>query len=194
MTEVECIRYYRKVYLQNFGEERRLRPMTSVPADIDVARQFLDWCRQELLDPAAFIDLRFRQLRQRNSYPRFTALRAPALVLEGRRASSRTAAAATQVPTDAQLIRDLSYNLPSQETVRESYARTGKPELCRLNEFSGGFDPRSRFCTQCRIGSECAGALAQRHGFDVSALRSGDLHRLPLEVRKALRNWSGGIR
>lgn len=201
MDEKELIRHYRDVYRKYSGEERRVSPHERSVADVAAARRFLAWCADRRVDPAAFVELRFSQMSiktfswrqpgQPFRFPRFNGLRSEALVPLAQRSEAQAALSAQVVPIEVQRVRDLSYLLDSSEMVRRRNA--GQPQLCMLDPASGGFDPRSAHCPRCPLARECARRLAQREGFDVGALRGGDIHRLPAAVRKALRNWNGRV-
>lgn len=202
MNEDQLISHYRAVYAAFTGRPRGLRPSSQVPADARAARAFLDWCAERgVPDIADFVRLRFEEVARagrfaheafgRDATPRFGSLASESVLALVMRRGAQAAAAATQRDQRVQHIRDLSYLLSSHEAVRRNNAQ--RPELCLSDELSGGFDPRSRYCPSCSVAGACSLRQNAREGFDVAALRGGDLHRLPLEVRKVLRGWDGGV-
>jgi hypothetical protein len=189
----EVIQRYVTRYLDR-QKRRPHRPHPRVPEDQAVARKFLAWCDEKLVDPLQLIDLRFEHLwRERKACPRFNSLRSERLVHLARRTEASVAAASTQVEVFDQTVRDLTLVLPGQEQVRRRYYFQQQQELCLENGMSGGYEPRSHFCPNCPQAATCASRLNEKWGFDVVALRSGKLGAVPAAVRKALRGWDGRV-
>lgn len=193
MNEGQLIQLYREVYAKRAGTPRLLTPDARRDKDCATARKFLDWCSEHgVLEHARYLEVRFAEVAKKGSYPRFSGLASESALDRYARLGAQAAIAATAVAPQAQRLRELSYLLDSQEAVRRGYPRERR-WACRSDALSGGFDPRSVHCRDCPEAAACADDLRQREGFDVSALRAGDLHRLPPELRALLRGWRGGV-
>ncbi len=193
MTPTEVIAQYRTQSFKRRKREPR-NPQRSNPADVQVARAFLKWCDDQLVDPAAFIDFRFAQLWEHHRrVPGFRQLRSPAIVPFAQRQEASDVAAKGLMPVFDQTVRDLTHILPGHEQVRRRYYLRQAQPLCEQNHMAGGYDPRSHFCPTCPRAASCSQQLNQKWGFNVVALRSGRLGDVPAAVQKALRGWDGSI-
>lgn len=185
------------VYGDHFFERKRRRPHTLSPRhppSVEIAKRFLAWCSEHMVDYEEMIDLRFTHLwKLKRQCPQFNALRAPSLLPFARKQEASKEAAALQVVTFDQTVRDLTYMTPTHEQVRQRYFMQQQAILCKQNTAGGGYDPRSRYCPHCPQAFACAQRLNKKWGFDVTALRAGKLHLLPAPVRKVLRGWDGRI-
>jgi hypothetical protein len=109
--------------------------------------------------------------------------------IEGERIAE--ASYARRVATDDQLgmqVKALAADpIPGQEAFKRRHTAQGLSEVCLARiQHSGGYHPVSAWCQQCSCAVRCAARLNQEHGFDVVALRSGELRRLPVQIASAL--------
>ena len=155
--------------------------------DVSIALAFIRWCNEhDVSDAKLWIWLRFKLMKQ--GHPSFASLCSKALLPVYRRTLARGAREKVVMQrgkgADVRALVDCS---PAQETVRERYRASGKVDLCVLQpSLSGGYHPHSSTCLLCARATECAQRLNAKHGFDVVALRLGEIAALPERVRRAV--------
>lgn len=173
------------------------RPQQSNAHDVAHARKFLEWCTLRRVDPMLIIELRFAQVAHvsaaKKRGPRLSDMRVENLVRFAQRAEASAAAESTQSETFQQAVRDLTLRPANHEQVRREYYFRQEQALCAENPLGGGYEPRSHFCPSCPQRDACGAKLNEKWGFDVVALRTGRVERLPAAVQKALRGWCGGV-
>jgi len=183
-------------YLTEFKQRKGYtpkRPARGVTADLRIAEALIAWCADRQVDPCAVVSERFSVLWfARGVCPQFNALRSDGVVHAARVREASTCAARTLTDPFRQAVRDLLCVVPGQDQVRRRYLLEGKPGLCESNPHSGGYDSRSAYCRACPNAVPCAQALRDKWGFDVPALRAGNLAGLPPVVIKALRGNADG--
>jgi len=179
------------------------RPAPTVPEDRVVAEDFLRWAAKNDIDPLYWITEYIAwAARTKSKVPAFRALRADNAIAAHRiherawreQCESRRAAA-SMLSREVQRIVDLSLFVSSQEDVRKRYLRVERrPEMCRVSwEYSGGFDPRSKYCPQCPQAIGCSQAMNERYQFNVVALRLRNFDQLPAAVARIAREYVGRL-
>jgi hypothetical protein len=78
----------------------------------------------------------------------------------------------TEQPFDPN--RDLSH---ASELLKQRLIDTGQVAECmgRMNADTFGYHPKSAVCARCPVAVECEGRLSRLVGFDIQALRRGEL-------------------
>lgn len=156
---------------------------------------FAAWCKnQGIEDVEGFLEFRMKCAEHSKWVPKTSQLRSNKIAEQWRNWKAgevaqerieqqhmRQAGSAQQ-----QQLQALRLLTPNQELVKARYAQSGKPQLCVLNETSGGYHPESRYCPACPMALQCAGRLHQQHGFDVVSLRANRLHALPKSLVQTL--------
>ena len=189
-TVEEVILHYRHCVL---AASQRLfrRPDVHDPQDVAIAREYMRWCAGHEIDPLFYITTRLSNVWHTKKFiVQFRSLRCESCVkphkdreYQWRLSQASARAASTQESAPSQLVRDLALFVPNHEQVRSRYYREQHPALCRASaQYSGGYDPRSRFCPSCPEAAACANELKQRWGFDVVALRTGRFDQLPASI------------
>lgn len=121
------------------------------------AKGYLTWCRNNGVDPLLFIEDRMILSRDpRHPFPPLGRL--PSRVsleqhlghgLARAQGNRRVGAVLPVIQTSEKRIR------PHQEKFKSFYAE-GKSELCaRYQQYTGGFNPMSRWCGQCTVQASC---------------------------------------
>jgi hypothetical protein len=191
VTAQQIILRYREMAVHKLHKAVH-RPSPTRPDDLHTAREYLSWCRQHSVDPLLLMDMLSATVGP-NRLPWFSRMRQDKFIVPAQYKQASDAAAARTTEPFVQAVRELKLFQRGHEQVRGRYVSEGRQALCLTNTFSGGYDPRSEFCPRCPHADACRQQLHKKFGFDVSALRAGQLHQVPEEVRKALRGWDGGL-
>jgi hypothetical protein len=157
---------------------------------------FLDWCGDRaIVDPAGYMRERFRQMflaSRRRGVPRITQLASDALAakwsgwIEGERIADLSYA--RRMAGDDSYALHVKSLAAKPHVTKESFKRrlAQVPDACFSQlRHSGGYHPDSTWCRRCACAVRCAAALNTEHGFDVVALRSGQVNELPARVASA---------
>lgn len=76
----------------------------------------------------------------------------------------------------------------AEELKRKWVVRLNNPEACLEDmENTYGYHPQSLVCARCPLAAQCAAALQQKVGYDIQALRRGDM-----TAKQAMRIAHGG--
>lgn len=159
------------------------------------AERFAKWCDEKKVDPTAFMRSRFDAAPE-GKHPGLASLRSE-VALE----KWHTYREGMQLEGDHydRLVRDLDTPLrskvrrllfpalPAMELLRADYVARDRAWVCLNESQIGGYDPRSRTCPSCPIRHHCLAHVSQEAGFDVGALRTGELQRLPADVAQTAR-------
>jgi hypothetical protein len=156
---------------------------------------FLKWCRaQQIEDPLAFLDYRFRCADHTGYVPHVHQLRSNRLAslwrewqegehLEEKRGETLERRAGSHLE---QQVASLKILTAGHEAFKAPYAQSGQPDFCLAQiDISGGYHPESRFCPSCPRALACAVQLHRAYGFDVVSLRAGRIWALPREIAAA---------
>lgn len=192
MVRVEDVIDHYKHVVSAHTKRVPYRPSISVPEDRATGEAFLRWAQQHDIDPnywitdyVAFVHRTyrrcppFRSLRSEKALPAYLARER---AWREKRESKRNAASMRAL--DAQRVVDLSLCVRSQEDVRRRYLQVEqRPDACRMSmEYSGGYDPRSKYCPQCPQAIVCSRQMNDRYRFNVVALRTGAYEELPADI------------
>ena len=190
----QLIKQYRELVWE-FRKREYPHPTARDAKDRQLATAYLKWCGTHDADAMAFLRNRFEYLNATfKQIPLFGRLcsdkqlevwkKGPEWRALSKRASD--AAAATQDPAFVQTIRDLTFLLPGHEQFRQRHILNGLTYDCMNNpQYSGGYHPKSKFCTNCPHGIECNAEINGRWNFNVAALRSQRYDLIPDAVAKA---------
>ena len=158
-------------------------------------KDYLDWCAARDVPPLLFMEKRFEAMYRashRMAIPRSNQLKSEKLAaVWGRVESTHYAQQQSDrlhealSPWQVQVIRDLySQPTPQQENVKRK--NSANPDGClALFRYSGGYHPKSGWCSQCTNQATCAQQLRAVYGFDVVALREGRFAQLPNHILHA---------
>lgn len=140
----------------------------------------VDWCREKGLDPRLWLFALFRARRWTYA-PQLTpgSMMSENLLKKYERVIERGALdgyrlykEGTKTGLDPNV--DL---IPGAEAKKRAWQQSGQSEMCLLMVQSDtyGFHPKSRWCQQCPLQSECQIKLQNSVDFDIQALRRGEL-------------------
>jgi hypothetical protein len=197
----EVIKSYREL-IWKYRRREYPHPNVRDANDRQVAQAYLRWCDGHEADALAFLRKSFDYLNDKfKRSPRFNrGLHSEKQMavwkngMEWRTLSTEASevAARTQDATFSQTIRDLTFLLPGHEQFRRRHLLNGQSSVCMTQpQYSGGYHPKSRFCTGCPHAIECSGESNGRWNFNVTALREGRLDLVPSAVAKAAQEISG---
>ena len=159
-----------------------------------------DWCSKRDIDPRGWLHYLF-EIRHWAFAPRQNQLISPkrvaefkarskpnrSLLLQQSRQRERQEAAVDDGRVfDAR--RDLSH---SAEALKVYFSRLGQHGRCMaaMESETYGYHPLSRVCPTCPIGAACEAQLRAKTGFDIQALRRGEL---TLQQAATLGAYHGG--
>jgi len=192
-TAEDVIReYYR--YL-SIIERRQYKP-PEFPSQrlLDHAAAYLRWCEAKAVrEPELF--LRFRLDTSRAARFRLAMRLLPSDKQAARwhlsagshyRVKGWTARQHEGIRPGVDHIKALRPLIPAMEAYQYYHAVEGRQDACMATpEHSGGFHPKSRICPSCPKAIACSNAQNQREGFDVAALRRGEVWALPKAIASA---------
>jgi hypothetical protein len=166
--------------------------------DAAAMETFLQWCQgKDIDDPAGYMAERFRSVylaSRRKAVPRITQLANDMLAkrwtgwIEGERIAATSYT--KRVAQDDQFALVVKSLAAAPHVTKESFKRRlageGAEACMTMVHESGGYHPKSGWCQQCACAVRCAARVNEEHGFDVVALRSGALDKVPARVASAL--------
>lgn len=178
--------YYRQ-HTTYFRAQRERRPyfspLKATPARLKVLEEMAVWCVGRGIDPREWLYSLFAvrhwrfppllessHLQSEKHLPRFQAIED--YDLYRRRLYETESPAARQRRFDPN--RDLSH---TAELAKTQYLRTGGPGQCMavMAEETLGYHPESGVCRICSGARQCADLLVRTVGFDILALRRGEI-------------------
>lgn len=194
-TVEQAVTHYYEIKRQHHRAPRATRP----ERDQQQMQAFLCWCTEhQIQDPLGYMTERMEMVwrgSRKRSLPRIEQLphdrlakRWASFVVDQRVAEQATAERMRRYDPDALHIKSLAAPpLRARENIKRLHVMNGRFEQClTLWRHHGGYHPDSDVCRSCPCAVRCAAQLNQEYGFDVVALRSGQLHALPPAVASAL--------
>jgi hypothetical protein len=191
MTENQGIDLYYR--LRN--KYNRRTPARTRSTDGPEMAHFLGWCAQHgVSDVTGYMTERFRRISvgSRNmAVPRISQLASPTFLDKWVGYIATNIASAKK---ERRLIDDCDSlrskvrtlmlpPLAHKEKLKRRFLVERQSEVCVDSvQLTGGYHPQSLYCQQCPTAVRCAAALNAMHGFDVTALRSGQFFGLPKRI------------
>jgi hypothetical protein len=135
-----------------------------------VFRAFAAWCEERNLDPADYVEALARlfapdmpdlhRMRTEVAIDEYHAFREYRALRDGPRGIQANAEANLRVISAA------------QEIMRRNHVLANTPEVCMLQTDPHWlYDPRSDWCSRCRLATQCSSKINAAFGRDVAALR-----------------------
>jgi hypothetical protein len=159
MDAEDYLRRYNQL-TSDVAKSLRLRPRPVNPQTIREAQAFLDWAREEKVDPVLFTRARHEAAPgARIPIQRLSTVQPSFLEKYREWGEDRQGRIAAQARHTAVEDRDARTDLTVlSEAARAAFA--DDREVCRLSvDVTGGWHPQSPHCQACRVATECRDAL-----------------------------------